>query len=90
MALGDPRAGAQGEDLLAVEPAGMGVVDGFERRLIAQLGRVEAPFELALLAGRPLGVDEQTETLFEAERGGLGGSRVASGKRRPSRRASWR
>ena len=64
VALGDPRAGAQRQDLLAVEPAGMGVVDGFERRLIAQLGRVESPLQLALLASRPLGIDQQTETLL--------------------------
>ena len=51
----------------------MGVVDGFERCLIAQPGRVEAPRQLALLASRPLGIDQQTETLLEAERGGLVG-----------------
>ena len=90
VALGDPRAGAQRQDLLAVEPAGMGVVDGFERRLIAQLGRVESPLQLALLASRPLGIDQQTETLLEAERGGLGGLELFLEGRRPSRRASWR
>ena len=52
---------------------GWGEVDGLERGRVAQLGRTEAPFELALLAGRPLGVDEQAEPLLEAERGGLVG-----------------
>ena len=40
---------------------------------MAQLGRVESPLQLALLASRPLGIDQQTETLLEAERGGLVG-----------------
>ena len=73
MALGDPRAGAEREDLLAVEPARVGEVDGLERCGVAQPGRAEAPFELALLAGRPLGVDEQAEPLLEAEHGGFVG-----------------
>ena len=51
----------------------MGEVDGFERRRVAQLGRVETPLQLALLAGRPLGVGQQTESLLEAECGGLAG-----------------
>ena len=73
VALGDPRAGAEREDLLAVEPARVGEVDGLERCGVAQLGRPETPLELALLAGRPLGVDEQAEPLVEAEHGGLVG-----------------
>ena len=40
---------------------------------MAQLGGVEAPLELALLAGRPLGVDEEAEAFLEAEGGGLAG-----------------
>ena len=51
VALSDPRAGAEREDLLAIEPARVGEVDGLERRRVAQLGRAEAPVELALLAG---------------------------------------
>ena len=73
VAFGDPRAGAQREDLLAIELPGAGEVDGFERRRVAQLGRLQAPLELALLAGRPLGIDQQAEPLLEAERGGLVG-----------------
>ena len=49
----------------------MGEVDGFERRRVAQLRGVQAPLKLALLAGRPLGVDQQAQALLEAERGGL-------------------
>ena len=71
VAFGDPRAGAQREDLLAIELPGAGEVDGFERRRVAQLGRLQAPLELALLAGRPLGIDQQAEPLLEVERGGL-------------------
>ena len=48
----------------------MGEVDGLERRRVAEPGRAEAPLELALPAGRPLGVDEQAETVLEAEPGG--------------------
>ena len=73
MAFGDPCAGAEGQDLLAVEPARMGEVDGLESGRMAQLGGAQAPLELALLAGRPLGVDEQAEALLEVERSGLGG-----------------
>ena len=71
MALGEPRAGSQRQDLLAVEPSGRREVDGLERRRMTQLGRLQAPLQLALFAGRPLGVDQQAETLLEAERGGL-------------------
>ena len=73
MAFGDPGAGAEGQDLLAVEPARVGEVDGLERGRMAQLGGVEPSLQLALLAGRPLGVDEQAEAFLEAERGGLVG-----------------
>ena len=73
MALGDPGASAERQDLLAVEAPWVGEVDGLERRRIAQLGRVEAPLQLALLTGRPFGVDEEAEALLEAERGGLVG-----------------
>ena len=90
VALGDPGASAERQDLLAVEPPWVGEVDGLERRRIAQLGRVEAPLQLALLTGRPFGVDEEAEALLEAERGGLVGPASAAGRRRPSRRSSWR
>ena len=40
---------------------------------MAQLGGAEPPLQLALLAGRPLGVDEETEAFLEAEGGGLVG-----------------
>ena len=73
VALGDPGASPQRQDLLAVESPGMGEVDRFERRRIAQLGGVQPPLKLALLAGRPLGVDQQAEPLLEAEGGGLVG-----------------
>ena len=45
--------------------------DGLERRRIAQLGGVQASLQLALLASRPLGVDEQAETVLEAECDGV-------------------
>ena len=67
------QAHAEREDLLAVEATRVGEVDGLERRWIAQLGGVEAPLQLALPAGRPLGVDQEAEALLEAERGGLVG-----------------
>ena len=51
----------------------MGEVDGLERGGMAQLGGAKPPLQLALLAGRPLGVDEQTEAFLEAESGGLVG-----------------
>ena len=73
VAFGDPGAGAEGQDLLAVEPARVGEVDGLEGGRMAQLGGAEPPLQFALLAGRPLGVDEQAEAFLEAERGGLVG-----------------
>ena len=71
--VGDPGAAAQGEDLLAVEPAGVGEVDGLERGGIAELGRLQPPGQLALLAGGPLGVDQQAEAFLEAQRGDIVG-----------------
>ena len=47
------------QDLLAVEPSGRREVDGLERRRMTQLGRLQAPLQLALFAGRPLGVDSR-------------------------------
>ena len=44
VALGEPRAGSQRQDLLAVEPSGRREVDGLERRRMTQLGRLQAPF----------------------------------------------
>ena len=73
VALGDPGAGSEREDLLTVEPSRVGEVDGLERRRVAELGGMESPLQLALLAGGPLGVDEETEALLEGERGGLVG-----------------
>ena len=73
MALGDPGAGSEREDLLTVEPPRVGEVDGLERRRVAELGGMESPLQLALLAGGPLGVDEETEALLEGERDGLVG-----------------
>ena len=73
MALGDPGAGSEREDLLAVEAARVGEVDGLERRRVAELGGVKAPPQLALFAGGPLGVDEEAEALLEGEHGGLVG-----------------
>ena len=90
MSLDDPGAGAECQDLLAVEPARVREVDGLKGGGMAQLGGAEPPLELALLAGRPLGVDEEAEAFLEAEGGGLGPSGAAAGRRRPSRRASWR
>ena len=47
----------------------MGEVDGLERRCVAELGRLQPPLELALLPGRPLGVDQEAEAVLEAEHG---------------------
>ena len=73
VAFGDPRASAQCQDLLSVEPTRMGRVDGLEGGGMAQLGGAEPAVELALLAGRPLGVHEEAEALLEAEGSGLVG-----------------
>ena len=56
---------------------------GLERGRMAQLGGAEPPLQLALFAGRPLGVDEQAEALLEAEGGGL-----ASSSRRAQKHAT--
>ena len=40
---------------------------------MAQLGGAEPPLELALLASRPLGVDEEAEAFLKGEGGGLVG-----------------
>ena len=48
----------------------MGEIDGFERGRMTELGGAEPPLQLALLTGRPLDVDEQTEAPLKAERGG--------------------
>ena len=69
----DPGAAAQGEDLLAVEPAGVGEVDGLERGGITELGRLQPQGRLPLLAGGPLGIDQETEAFLEAQRGGIAG-----------------
>ena len=64
----DPRAGAQGEDLGTVQTATMFEVDVFQRcRRIAQLGRSQAPSELAVLPGRPFLVHQQAQTFLEAQ-----------------------
>ena len=48
-------------------------VDGLEVGGMARLGGAEPAVELALLAGRPLGVDEEAEAFLEGEGGGLVG-----------------
>ena len=45
----------------------------FERCRVTQLGRLQTPLQFALFAGGPFGLDQQTETLLEAERGDLAG-----------------
>ena len=65
-------------------------VDGFERRRVAQLRGVEAALKLALLAGGPLGVDEQPEALLEAERGRLVWKRQEPSARARAQAASIR
>ena len=72
----DPGAAAQREDLLAIEPAGLGEVDSLERGGIAKLGGLQPPGQLALLAGGPLSVDEQAEAFLEAQRGGITGAEL--------------
>src|SRR2546428_170229 len=70
---GDPGARRQGMKLGLIEPPPRAVpVDVFERRLAAQVGGPQSPSEFALLAMRPLGIDEQAETILETELGKLG------------------
>ena len=71
--LGDPGARRQGMKLGLIETPPRAVpVDVFERRLAAQVGGPQSPSEFALLAMRPLGIDEQAETILETELGKLG------------------
>ena len=74
MAVGDPCAAAQTNDLLALEPARVREVDGFKRGGIPQLGGPQPPRQLPLLAGGPLGVDEDAKPVLEAEGHGLVGA----------------
>src|SRR5438309_1230835 len=76
--LGDPGARRQGMKLGLIEAPPRAVpVDVFERRLAAQVGGPQSPSEFALLAMRPLGIDEQAEAILEAELGLLA-SRAAT------------
>jgi len=71
--LGDPGARRQGVELGLIEAPPRAVpVDVFERRLAAQVGGPQSPSEFALLAMRPLGINEQAEPILETELGKLG------------------
>src|SRR5262245_26569656 len=76
--LSDPGTGAQGMDQRLVEAAPWAVpVDVLEHGLPAEVGVAQAAPQLALLALRPLGVDEEAEAIFEAQRGELGIAELA-------------
>jgi len=68
----DPAAVTEAEHLLAVEPARVLEVDVLNGGGIAHLGHAETAFELALLAGRPLAVDQEAQPLVEAQARALG------------------
>jgi hypothetical protein len=71
--LRDPCARREGVDERFVEaPAPAVPVDVFERGLSPQIRGLQAASEFPLLAGRPLGIDEQADAIFEAEVGELG------------------
>ena len=63
----DPAAVSEAEHLLAVEGARVLEVDVLDGGGIAHLGRAESALELALLAGRPLAVDQESQPLVEAQ-----------------------
>src|SRR5262249_25159163 len=70
--LGDPAAGGELADEGLVELAPGRVVDGLEARLAEfELGLLEGAREALVLAGPPLGVDEEGEAFVEAEGGQL-------------------
>ena len=69
----DPAAGGELADDGLVELAAGRVVDGLEAGLRElELGLLEGAGEALVLAGEPLGVDEQAEALVEGEARQLG------------------
>ena len=87
----NPRAGAEAQDHLAIEPARRGEIDILERGRIAQLGVPQALRESPVLARGPFGVDQQAEAVLKPQLGVLARARVAG--QRPSaiaiRRRAW-
>ena len=65
--LSDPLAGRQSANKLAVEPAGMPIVDIFDDGGQTELGILKAAGERLILAPCPLLIDEHGETFFKTE-----------------------
>ena len=87
LVLVDPAAGGELADDGLVELAPGGVVDGLDAGLREfELGLLQGAGEALVLAGEPLGVDEQAEALVEGEGGQLGAAAVA--RSRPCAMAS--
>ena len=66
MVLLDPAAGGELADHGLVELAAGRVVDRLDTRL-GELGRLQRAAETLVLAGPPLGLDEQAQALVEGE-----------------------
>ena len=72
--LGDPAAGGELADEGLVELAARGEVDGLDARLAElELGLVQRADEPLVLAGEPLGLDEEGEAFVEGEAGEISG-----------------
>lgn len=64
----DPLTGAKLAQMAAVEPARMMIIDVFQAgRGIPQFGDLQQPCEAAVLAQRPLLIDEQAQPVFESQ-----------------------
>jgi hypothetical protein len=64
----DPAAGGELAHHGLVELAARGIVDGFEARVgELELGLLQRPGKALVLAGVPLGLDEETEALVESQ-----------------------
>jgi len=71
--LAHPIAGRKGAHQLAIEAAGMLVIDILDHAAFLQVSGAEAPRQGAILFPQPLLVHQQGETFFEAELAGFGG-----------------
>ena len=89
--LGDPAAGGELAEQRLVELTLGPIVDGLDAGLgQAELGLLERALQAAVLAGEPLGVDEQAEALVEGEGGVIGACAAALARRGPSRGGAGR